>query len=401
MKSFMIYETPLWGNEDNVVYLQEVNNASYTLKQIGSDDITCYLEGIATKDPITKATCNKDDTYDFETGALIALMKKCGVEKVKKAAKETFFDVAENSVNEYEEEIKKLREEIIDLDYRKTCNETTIELLYNTINSLSGINDKYKELKEENEKLKIDCEKLQHGYIDTDMIFCGGRQNGKQYTFLVELFKKTDQKKVDTAYKEAYNTKLPLWQKEVLKQMYDSLAKPPTKREEMWNDILSCGDCERSKYVKVKKEDLQTFVKECNEKKIFNIIGYEFHTQEYWFDDDCCIFQIFRKPAGFVCAKSVNFVFKDTVIDYLPPMRWDLFKKGRLVVGVRNTYELGEFRKEIEINTGVKDILMCPTNLCLFYSFDKDNHTIILQSVEKPGLAKINGHKVVYWEDVR
>lgn len=176
-----------------------------------------------------KTRCSKDDTYDFEVGALIALMKMCGRDKVTKACDELYRDdsyknalqeMTENNEKLIEENIK-LRDEIVDLDYRKTCNETTIELLYNTINTLSSIDDKYKELKEENEKLKLDCEKLQHGYIDTDMIFCGGRQNGKQYTFLVDLFKKLDQNKVDKAYKEAYNTKLPVWQKEVFKQMCD------------------------------------------------------------------------------------------------------------------------------------------------------------------------------------
>lgn len=34
MKGFMIYETPLWGDEENTVYLQEVKNASYTLKRL-------------------------------------------------------------------------------------------------------------------------------------------------------------------------------------------------------------------------------------------------------------------------------------------------------------------------------------------------------------------------------
>jgi hypothetical protein len=32
--------------------------------------------------------CSKDDTYDFETGALIALMKMCGVDKVVRACNE-------------------------------------------------------------------------------------------------------------------------------------------------------------------------------------------------------------------------------------------------------------------------------------------------------------------------
>lgn len=40
------------------------------------------------EDNVATSRCDKSDTYDFETGALIALMKMCGVEKVKKATKE-------------------------------------------------------------------------------------------------------------------------------------------------------------------------------------------------------------------------------------------------------------------------------------------------------------------------
>jgi hypothetical protein len=39
------------------------------------------------QDNVATSRCDKSDTYDFETGALIALMKMCGVKKVKKAAK--------------------------------------------------------------------------------------------------------------------------------------------------------------------------------------------------------------------------------------------------------------------------------------------------------------------------
>lgn len=235
MKGFMIYETPLWGDVDNAVYLQEVKDASYTLKQIGSDDITCYLEGTATKDPVTKATCNKDDTYDFETGALIALMKKCGAKKSAEACCEAFPHETSGSIyrenKRYIKRIKELKEENERLE-ASVCAKGILnnKLLkdYHSAQSAyeimveksADLIDKVKKLEEENEKLKLDCEKLQHGYIDTDMIFCGSRQNGKQYTFLVELFKGIDKKKVDAAYKEAYNTKLPLWQKEVLNQMY-------------------------------------------------------------------------------------------------------------------------------------------------------------------------------------
>ena len=239
MKGFMIYETPLWGNEENTVYLQEVKDASYTLKQIGSDDITCYLEGIATKDPVTKATCNKDDTYDFEEGALIALMKKCGAKKAAEACCEAFPHETSGSIyrenkryikriKELEKENERLKEkvddfyaynkglideidqknhEIISLKTLKLTNESLKkdnaafrkeckklkeenERLEASICAKGVLNDKLlkdyhsaqtayeimveqsadlidtvKKLEEENEKLKLDCEKLQHGYI--------------------------------------------------------------------------------------------------------------------------------------------------------------------------------------------------------------------------------------------
>lgn len=266
-------------------------------------------------------------------------------------------------------------------------------------------------LKEENEKLKLDCEKLQHGYINTDVIFCGGRQNGKQYTLLVDLFKKIDQKKVDAAYKEAYNTKLPVWQREFWKEAL-SIYKPPTKREQMWNDILAC-DCEHSKYVKVKKEYLETFAKECNEKKIFSIIGYEFHPKEFWFYDDSCIFQIFRKPAGFICAKSVSYVFKDTVVDYLPPMRWDLFKKGRRIIRVTPD-NLDEFMTKCSKELGgiMRPILKrykdFTYSLVMISDYHYDNkptvhimtpEDLVRNQHENP--KKYSDKKIVDWEDVR
>lgn len=291
MKGFMIYETPLWGDEENAVYLQEVKDASYTLKQVGSDDITCYLEGSVTKEPVTKAKCNKDDTYDFEMGALIALMKKCGLKKVAEACGEVFPHETAGSIyrenKKYRERIKELEEkvdnlyaynkrliddidqknhEIISLKALKLTNESlkkdnesfrkTIYAKNKDIDELKveierlvevkkHLEDKYERcqhildarikdkhrLEEENEKLKLDCEKLQHGYLDTDMIFYGGRDCGKQHKALVTLFKKLSQGKVDAAYKEAYDTTLPVWQKEVLKQMYDIRKESKDKTE--------------------------------------------------------------------------------------------------------------------------------------------------------------------------
>lgn len=419
-----------------------------------------------------------EDTYDFETGALIALMKMCGSDKVVRACNEVFSyekDLHElrkdnnnlreankglqeevkrlkgeseshwkkyqrniqkkqdriNELNNIEEEYIKLREEYDSLFEENEKLQHEYDLCKNSENALKcsvdylnksiaklntaiygykedlyNVSKRCREFEEENEKLKLDCEKLQHGYIDTDMIFCGGRQNGKQYTLLVDLFKKLDQKKVDAAYKEAYDKWIaqPVWQKEVFKQIQkDQLAslleagkylyKIPTKREEMWNDILTCGDCEHSKYVKVKREDLETFAKECNEKKIFSVTGYEPNPQFYWSDDDSYTFQIFRKPAGFICAKSVCNVFKDTIVDYLPPMRWDLFKKGRLVVKVDvDNYE--DFYNKCEEEIGRKPLNACKGTFTVYYSKGTFHRRPYNDDVP---YAK----KVVNWEDVR
>ena len=141
--------------------------------------------------------CSPDDTYDFETGALIALMKMCGRDKVIKACDELYKD------DNYKNALQEVTENAL---------KCSVEYLNKTVDKLSHAIDNYKndlykvtkrcrELEEENEKLKLDCEMLQHGY--NDMMFCGGRQNGKQYTFLVDLFKKLDQMIVDDAYKGA------------------------------------------------------------------------------------------------------------------------------------------------------------------------------------------------------
>lgn len=339
-----------------------------------SDDVTlqnCIIQAN------TLAKCSPEDTYDFETGALIALMKMCGSDKVVRACNEAFsyetdIKVLRKDNNNLREANKGLQEEVKRLKGESESHwkkyQRNIQKKQDRINELNNIEEEYIKLREEYDSLFEENEKLQHEYdlcknsenalkITTQMqnksiekltkaidgykndlykvakrceeleikestlnkqleqldkreekmsVYFGGRGCGKQYKALVELFKKLPQDKVDTAYKEAYNTKLPLWQKEVLKQMYDVYqeskekielqgfhieTKPPTKREKMWNDILTCGDCEHSKYVKVKREDLETFAKECNEKKIFSIIGCELNPQFYWSDDDS-----YRKP---------------------------------------------------------------------------------------------------------
>lgn len=523
MKGIIIYGNPMWGDNERATYCELINEASFKLIQ-APKEIISHLEGEASES--SKAVCSKDDTYDFETGALIALMKMCGVEKVKKAAKETFFDVTENSVNEYEEKIQALEKEIkrltnvsdgfykfngrlineIDqknheiislkalkltneslkkennhLKYVKSCNESTIESLENTrdllINKNNELKKKYDEVFESdkyaksevgrlsivNHRLEEEIEKLQHGY--NDMIFCGGRQNGKQFKTLVELFKKTPKDKVDAAYKEAYNTTLPVWQKEVFNQMYgvykESKEKPepprtldingttyrktiqlkdyskdqldsliegsraftrkcvdewlykiPTKREEMWEKILELHK-ENDVVIEVKKEDITTFLHEIENKipEITWVSGDKIFETKYTIGDiykelethDMIYFRLWKKSILSYSSDSHIYPYRELkCIDYLPPMRWDLFKKGRIVVGLRKEhYDEFILNATKHIDSFNKHKPYNDFNYS-FFIYNKDAKFIeAIGRSQFRAIKEMNNHKVVYWEDVR
>ena len=384
--------------------------------------------------------CSPEDTYDFETGALIALMKMCGKDKVIKACDELYKDDKyKNALQEMTENNEKLIEENNYLNYVISCRESAIESLENTRDLLI---DKNNELIEENRKLKLDCEKLQHGY--NDVIFCGGRQNGKQYTALVNMFKKIDQKKVDAAYKEAYNTTLPVWQKEVLKQAcnivmdkkekrngeqinkltVDSLIErsraftrkcvdewlygPPTKREEMWEKILEASKCPPVE-IKVAKQDIKTFLKELQDKipeAMWNgsddCLPSEY-TNPYWFKHDYIYFALFRnddKGKLRICYDDHKHNWIDKpVIEYIAPMRWDLFKKGRLVVKVdSDNYE--DFYNKCETEIGRKPSTRYSGTFTVYYKYEKELEEYIFHT--RPYKNTIPyAKRVVNWEDVR
>ena len=467
MKGFMIYETPLWGDEENIVYLQEVKDASYTLKQVGSDDITCYLEGSVTKEPVTKAICNKDDTYDFEMGALIALMKKCGLKKVAEACNETFPRETAGSMyrenKRYVKRIKELEEkvdnlyaynksliddidqknhEIISLKALKLANESLKkdnESFRKTIDKLKGeierldeekkhLEDKYERcqhildarikdkhrLEEENEKLKLDCEKLQHGYNDFDMIFCGGRQNGKQHKALVALFKKIPQDNIDAAYREAYNTTLPVWQKEFIKQLYDICKenKPLTKREQMWEKIFELHK-ESDVIFEVKREDVTTFLHELENKfpeitwaSSIKIFETKYTIKNVYFElktHDTIYFRLSKETKLSYSSDHDIYQYRELKhVEYLPPMRWDLFKRGRIAVGVRKE-QYNEFKEEINRQFGIINLHKPYDDFNYsFFIFDKNaNFVEAIGRSQFRQLKTINGHKVYYWEDVR
>lgn len=533
MKGIIIYGDPMWGDNERATYCEFMNEASFDLKTISKDQIgqcghyiwkvgerkkiVSRLEGEASEK--SKAVCSKDDTYDFETGALIALMKMCGLEKVVRACNEAFpkeryntyiaklegklrdlkkdsdkvidelieendklkidkdkswknyqrkIQKKQDRINQLEAQIKaseddKLKnieyyeKEIKNLNYRLTCKDISLEAKDKKI---SIYEKRFLALEAENEKLKLDCEKLQHGY--NDMIFCGGRQNGKQYKTLVEMFKKLDQKKVDAAYKEAYNTELPIWQKEFFKQMcdihkeskekielprtldingttyrksiqirdfgeqinkltvdslieqsrvftrkcVDEWIKPPTKREEMWGEILELHKT-NDVIIEVKKEDVTTFLHEI-ENRIPEITwgsGVKIFETKYTIKDvyfelkshDVIYFRLSRATKLTYTSDPHIYPYRELkIIDYLPPMRWDLFKKGQLAVKVDyDNYK--EFYEACEKELGRRPVTAVFTEDFTVSICKKDGLFEIFTIEDQ----KKTGRKIVDWEDVR
>lgn len=447
MKGIIIYED-YRGKE--VVEAIKLGMVNYECKSDTSDGSWINnLSGVRKES--TLARCNKEDTYDFEVGALIALMKMCGFDKSYKAIEEAFkynsYDAKKSKV--YEEKIhtlEKEKEQIIvaknilynrlDEEFKRLKDKNSRQFEY-----IKEKDEEIKKLREENEKL---CDKIKFLDKENRNLIYGGRQNGKQYTFLVDLFKKIPQNKVDEAYKEAYNTKLPLWQKEVLKQMYDVYQeskekielpgtldingttyrksiqikgfnikiKPPTKREEMWAEIFALHK-ESDVIIKVKKEDVNTFLHEIENKipEITWLSTDKIFETKYTIGDiyeelktcDTIYFRLSKINTLSYSSDECIYAFRGLKpIDYLPPMRWDLFKKGRIVVGVRKEH-YDEFKKEITRQFGLTNQYKPYENFN--YSFYM--HYKNVNFIEAVGRSQfrqptmINNHKVVYWEDVR
>lgn len=540
MKGIIIYGNPMWGDNERATYCEFINEASLELTQYAPKTVISSLKGEASE--TSKATCSEDDTYDFEIGALIALMKLCGREKALKAVEELYFlyepkgcdldgDIFKNELQEttdrlndlskrYDEvvkycdtlresnkslqeeikslkkaicakgvindnllkdynaaqssyeimveksadlmdEVKKLEEENEKLKYENCLWENSNKSLRREVkivrDALNTWKHKYVALKAENEQLKLDCEKLRHGYVDTDMtnpcpadwdgdilnmVFLPGRCCGKQYTALVNLFKKIDQKKIDAAYKEAYNTTLPLWQKEFLNSLYgshkeikplsskcpswldgkrwnyvsiDEIAfKPLPKREQMWDEILKEGRTP----IYVKREDIRDFLKECQVAGIKWVSGrmpletmpfhmsYEYDGAYFFVMTSLDISKSKRGAKEFRHVMSWWMTASDeearNSIKYIRPMRWDLFRKGRLVVKV-NKDNYSEFCGEV-LRHFDKVRISAFNHACKFgyYVFNKDTDYVErLLTFDYGDIKEINRHKVVDWEDVR
>ena len=557
MKGFIIFE-----DFKKVINCKEILDGDYTC--VISEYPNGMFSGIINR--VTGAKCNKDDTYDFETGALIALMKMCGSDKVVRACNEAFSyekdievlrkdnknlreankgmqeeikrlkgesdnrwkncqrniqkkqvrinelqaqikvseDDKQKNVEYYEKEIKTLKEKfdkkVSDLrdqihensSFRKICEKLKEENkeLHKNIDELFESDKHWKSeagrlsfekhrLEEKVEKLKLDCEMLQHGYNDFEYIgpcpadwdgdilnaiFLPCRACGKQYKALVELFKKLDQKKVDAAYKEAYNTTLPVWQKEALRQAYeirkeskekselpktldingtvyrksiqikdfgeqinkltadeyikqdieftqkcvDELIRPLTKREEMWEKIFELHK-DNNVIIEVKREDVNAFLHELENKipeitwascvKIFETKYTIGDIYEELKRRNVIYFRLHKDNKLSYSSDPHIYPYRELKhIDYLPPMRWDLFKKGRLVVRLtkdnyKEFYEACE--KELGRSPSYKpdEFAYCPIEkFVLRYNKKSKSYTF---------LASTESEKIVNWEDVR
>lgn len=147
MKGFIIYEDFI-TNVKSVVNCGRLSPSCYTCR-LGTNNLPeASVSGGLLE--TTTAICKGNDKYDFEVGALIALMKMCGVDKVVRACNEAF---SEDTFKTYA------------IKYERELNE----------------------LKKEKHRLEEEYIKLR----EEEMSVCfGGRGCGKQHKALVELFKK-------------------------------------------------------------------------------------------------------------------------------------------------------------------------------------------------------------------
>lgn len=493
MKGIIIYGNPLWGDNAGATYCDFINEASLDLKYINVGEIEDCLKGKAGKS--SKAVCSPDDSYDFEIGALISLMKMCGLEKSAKAYAEIFDDTAYGDalierdrlkkdyedlkdlygklgerdkylmedinkklgyIKEKDEEIKKLKkddaikiknlkEKVDDLwDYNKGLIDE-IDQKNHEIISLKALKLTNESLKKDNESFRKTCEKLKeenqrlknensllrnknneltekkkdlkkrlgamYGYIDTDNVKPELPRtldiNGVTYRKGVSL------KDLSKTFDINRGFMITGWdpEKDFVEQLhkwggiteFTFDAKPLTKREKMWGKIL--GDCKYGDClsIKVEKAFINDFLSEAKENGLVWANGEkptEWDKWEVWRTYDYIVFRVLTW--GKLKELTWGRPSDEKTIDYLPPMRWDLFKKGRIIVGVRRD-QYNDFRDEITRQLGLTNQHKHYEDYnYTFYRYDKKSNFIeALGRSQFREIKAINGHKVVYWEDVR
>lgn len=417
MKGIIIYGNPSWGDNAGATYCDFINEASVDLKYIAVGEFENCLKGEVTE--TSKAVCSKDDTYDFETGALIALMKMCGLEKSAKAYAEIFDDTAYGDAlierDNLKEKVKalKLSNESLKKDnesfrktaevFRKTCEKLREEnqRLKNTRDLLISKNN---ELIEKKKDLKKRLNAM-YGYVDTDNVKPELPRtldiNGVTYRKGVSL------KDLSMAFKIDHGNMITGWDpvKDFAEQMDNALSKPPTKRDEMWEKIFKIHK-KSNVIIVVKKEDVITFLKEIEKRipeitwasgnKIFEAKGTIGDIYGALTTCDRICFRL-RKDNKLSYSSDPNtYLYTDFEhITYLPPMRWDLFEKGRLAVKV--TYDnYKEFYEACECVIGKMPTSMYVGEFTV--SICKDDGNFEIFTIED---QKKTGRKIVDWKNVR
>lgn len=482
MKGIIIYGNPMWDGNEGVTYCEFMNEASLELTHYAPKTIMSCLKGGASE--CSKALCSKDDEYDFKTGALIALMKMCGLEKSAKAYAEIFDDTAygdalierdklerllryaKDDINKKLEYIKKKDEEIEQLKEknsglynlaRKYVDE--IDQKDHEIISLKALKRTNENLKKDNEAFRKTCEKLKeenewlkntrdllisknneliekkkdlkkklnamYGYIDTDNVKPELPRtldiNGTTYHKEISL------KDLHKEYNFKRGVMITGWspEKDFIGQT-DKLTglskftwelKIPTKREHMWAEIFALHK-ESDVVIKVKKEDANTFFHEIENKipEITWLSNIKIFETKYTIGDiyealktcDAIYFRLHKRNKLTYSIDPHIYPYRELKsIDYLPPMRWDLFKKGRIVVGCTEE-KIPEFREKVVKELGnvrmekySVENLHCNGPIKVYFHYDKDTNWLKPLLVSGIPRFKVNNHKVVYWEDVR
>lgn len=399
--------------------------------------------------------CSPDDTYDFETGALIALMKMCGVEKVVRACNEAFSeDTFKTYTIKYERELNTLKKDfdkVKDLKdfYKKNYNERLEEiknlkkekeqflkdmgklqheydLCKKSENALQKDNEAFRktcrELKEENERLKNTRDLLisknneliekkkdlkkklnaMYGYIDTDNVKPELPRtldiNGTVYRKSIQIKDFGEQ-----ISKLTVDSLIEQSRAFTRKCVDEWLYEPPTKREKMWENIFALHK-ESDVIIKVKKEDVNTFLHEIENKipEITWVSSVKIFETKYTIDDiyaglklrDVVYFRLSKETKLSYSGDPDIYQYRELKhIDYLPPMRWDLFKKGRLVVKV-DTDNYKDFYNKCEEEIGRKPRDIYIGTFTVYY---KNGIFFTRPYKDTIPFAK----KIVDWEDVR
>ena len=248
------------------------------------------------------ARCGKNDTYDFEVGALIALMRTCGPEKVKQASKE-FFKASDTGGSEKE----------VELEAKLNEAKNYITMLESEL--------RHAITKEESDKKDKEIDKLK-----------------KEIEYL----------KPRTWFADAVDNL-----RHALKQMSKAVEETKnkrklTKREKFWHDVKENIKEYGGQYVCVYPKDYCYFIAELEKEIPTGVWGCGSKPSELdpWRSERRRY--VYLDFKGFIYwssnpTKRIATTTNKKVFTYHPPMNWEDFKNRKVVIKVSSVKELEEF----------------------------------------------------------